>query len=208
MLGFSWQDLDDKDNGSAVPSWFDDRVPGQLMAQAGNVLKPSSVGLIRRGPLDLLLSWIQAPDVQGLAAVGGALPWFFAAVAQKQGRSGQRADLARTCVDILDGHDLAEDGVPVWTWRDDTLVVACRLNPKNETTEIAALLDDGPEAVGQDHRSAWQAWLRLANLLALRPARAVVTTRSRVASIDQAQPVGAPTSTADGALPMPWQALV
>ena len=207
VLGFSWPDLDDKDNGPAVPSWFDDRVPGQLMAQAGNALKPSSVDLIRRGPLDLLLSWIQAPDVQGLAAVGGALPWFFAAVAQKQGRSGQRADLARTCVDILDGHDLAEDGVPVWTWRDDTLVVACRLNPKNETTEITVLLDDGADAVGQDHRSAWQAWLRLANLLALRPAGAQVTTRSRVASIGQAQPVGAPESTPDGVLPPPWQAL-
>ena len=74
----------------------------------------------RTGALDLLLSWIQTPDVTGLAAVGRALPWFFAAVAQKQGQSGQRADLARTCVDILDGHELAADGVPVWTWRDDT----------------------------------------------------------------------------------------
>lgn len=206
VLGFAWPDLGDADSEQSAPTWFDDRVPGQLMAQPGNALKPSSVDAIRRGPLDLLISWIQAPDPDGLAAIGRVLPWFFAPVAQTQGHSGQRADLGRTCVDILDGHELAGEGVPVWVWREDTLVVACRLNTKNDATEITVLLDDDADAIGPEHRSAWQAYLRLTNLLALRGTGVQVTTRSLLASTG-ADSAGVPEPGSDGTLPPLWQTL-
>ncbi|MEK8226464.1 hypothetical protein NKG05_10890 [Oerskovia sp. M15] len=66
-----------------------------------------------------------------------------------------------------------------WFWRYDTLVLAVRLLDESSlTTEVALVLDDAVGTLGEQHREAWREWLRLANLLNLRVAPTVVTTRS------------------------------
>lgn len=207
VIGLSWQDLDGTAQGD--PEWFDERAVPELMAQAGVTFRPGLVDLLRRGPVDQLVSWIQNPDPGGLAAVGRALPFLLAPRAQTQGLSGQRVDLAVSAVDVLLGNDYAGSGVPVWAWRKDTLVAMNRLNPKNSSTEIALVLDDSPDAVGAASKAAWQTWLRLSNLLALRETGVEITTRSRLnaAAPVTSLPAAVEPPAVEGNLSAAWQSL-
>ncbi|GAB2776637.1 DEAD/DEAH box helicase [Nocardioides salsibiostraticola] len=202
VLGFAWADLD---TDPTPPDWFLEKSVPEVMKGAGISLKPALVALVRSGPLDQLLSWIQNPDPEGLADLGRALPFLFAPKAQTQGLSGQRSDLAKAAADILEGHPPAGSGVPVWAWREGGLVVMSRLNPKNKTTEIAVLLDDRDDSLGPDSRNAWRSWLRVSNLLALRKTGTTVTTLSRAGGARAPQAEAA--SEAPAGLRGSWVAL-
>ncbi|KQY51702.1 DEAD/DEAH box helicase [Nocardioides sp. Root140] len=178
VLGLSWLDLETE--GAADPPWFAAAAAPDVMQNAGIPLKSSHIDLIRHRGIDLLTSWIQAPDAEGLANVGRVLPFFLAVTAQVQGTTGQRTNLAPAAVDVLDGHGFDGGGAPAWAWRSGSVVVVSRLDTKTKATEVALVLDDNE--VGSDHRGAWQEWLRLSNLLGSRVTGTTITARSLVAS--------------------------
>ena len=181
VLSLSWADLEDDTD---PPAWFAPDAVGHIISGSGLKLGPNHFDLVKGDAMSLLMTWIQAPDPGALRAIGDALPFVLAPRAQERGSTGQRSDLATLAGELLDGDSLQQGNgdAPVWAWRDDTLVVLSRMNPKNQATEIAVVLDDRDAAVGLPHRPAWQAWLRLSNLVGLRSVGTTVTARSAVAT--------------------------
>ena len=132
--------------------WFNRAAVGPVMSAAGLDLKPAHFDLLEGTAMDLLMGWVQSPDPAGMRAIGDAVPYVLAASAQLKGSTGQRSDLLSIAGELLDGSSLAQGqgDAPAWAWRDDTLVVLSRMNPKNKSTEVVVALDDRPAAVGPD----------------------------------------------------------
>src|SRR5690606_2929589 len=126
VLSLSWRDLEE--DAPHAPAWFRRDAIGPIMASAGLDLKPALFDLLSGDGLDLLMKWIQDPDPAGMRAIGDALPFVLAPHAQERGGTGQRSDLLTIAGQLLDAEPLGPGEVPVWAWRDDTLVVACRWN--------------------------------------------------------------------------------
>ncbi len=72
VLSLTWSDLEGSDRDP--PAWFDADAAQQVMAQPGMGLRPAHLRLLSGGPLELLMSWITAPDPDGLRAIARALP--------------------------------------------------------------------------------------------------------------------------------------
>ena len=78
---------------------------------------------------------------------------------------------------VLDGGDL-QSGVRFGgVWRAGTIALGIR-QFVGESFEIAAVLDDAPDALGHAQQVAWREWLRVSNLLNFREAPTFVVTRS------------------------------
>src|SRR5690606_12885042 len=91
VLSLSWADLEEGTPG--VPEWFHRDAIGPIMTGAGLSLKPALFDLMTSSVMDLLMSWIQAPDPSGMRAIGEAMPFVLAPRAQKRGGTGQRSEL-------------------------------------------------------------------------------------------------------------------
>ncbi|GAA3533266.1 helicase [Aeromicrobium flavum] len=176
VFGMSWADLEE--STPSGPNWFDRDAIGPIMGGAGINLKPALFDLLSGSVMDLLMGWIQTPDPEGMRAIGDAMPFVIAARAQEKGGTGQRSDLMAIAGGLLDGQALGQGDVPVWAWRDDTLVVLSRWNPKSSATEITVTLDDRDQVIGHQHKAAWQEWLRFSNLVGLRTVGTKVTVAS------------------------------
>ncbi|HEV7772337.1 MAG TPA: DEAD/DEAH box helicase [Conexibacter sp.] len=187
VLAFSWADLDGAE--PAEPPWLDDHAARIVMGQPGIQLRPSHVDLMRGGPLDLLVAWIQSPDPEGLKAVGRALPFLLAVRAQQQGALRDGYGLATAALDLLDGGKLPHGDRSAWAWGAGAVVLLARSIPSTVETEVALVLDDAPSAVELGIKEPWQTWLRLSNLLGLRPAGTRITVRSLLAGSPAPSPV-------------------
>lgn len=203
VLGLTWQDLVDAEaNTAAPPPWFSESIWTRVMAATGGVLKPALLDLVKGGPIDYLVKWISQPDPESLEALAEALPLLFAEAgfAGKAEASGSLVDLAR---ELHDGGPLPVDGDRrIWGWQLDTLTVLARnVADQWNSTEMAVLLDDRDNRLGQNHKAEWREWIRLANLLNLRLQPAEVTAYSLAAA--------APSkATPDGVeLAEPWASL-
>lgn len=206
VLSLSWGDL--VQDGRTLPAWFDPKAAGHIMAGSGLHLKPAHFELLSGGPLDLLMAWIQTPDPAGMKAIGEALPFVLAPRAQVRGATGQRSDLLAIAGDLLDGSSWGQGQgeAPIWAWRDDTMVVLSRLDPKNQGTEVVVVVDDRPEAIGTEHKAAWQEWLRFSNLVGLRSVVTTVTVRSALAGA--ATPTAVPAQAPAPQVDLGWQPVI
>jgi hypothetical protein len=116
--------------------------------------------------------------------------------------------LVRLVKEIHSGAELATAGEKTaWSWQHDTLTVLAR-NTHGRATEIAALIDDRFEHLGQQHKLAWQDWLRLSNLLNLRLQDAHLVTWKQVDSDTAPVHVDAVTPDVQVELGGPWADLV
>jgi len=184
-----------------------------LMQQAPG-FGPDHVELIRKGPIDFLLGWIQKPDLAGHAALGDQLPWLFS-------RGGTvlsldpAEDLAQAAAEQLTEPEAsvapARAVHNAWWWRAGDVGVLTRASATGgrPTLETVVVVDDRTERVVVDgHREAWEEWLRLANILGVRtqPTQIVALSELRAGAVT-APPEAVPGAHAV-ALPPVWQALV
>ena len=186
VLAFSWGDLDGAEH--ADPPWFDESAAPIVMAAPGMNLKPAHIDLMRGGPMDLLVSWIQSPDPDGLRDLGRALPLLLAFRAQRHGAVAADAGLDATALGLLDGQGFALSGTSAWAWHLGALVAIARRIPGTPDTGVALVLDDADAAVETGISEAWRTWLHLSNLLGLRSAATQVTVRSLVAGASASAP--------------------
>src|SRR5690348_7516222 len=74
VLGITAQDVACAESGSfEAPQWLREGVIAALMSSTVT-FRPQNVEVIRRGPIDFLLSWIQSPDVDGYRVLANRLP--------------------------------------------------------------------------------------------------------------------------------------
>lgn len=202
VLSLVWPDLD-ADDGASLAPWLDGAVAAQLLAAGQFGLKPGHLDLVRRGPLDLLVSWIQKPDPDGLRALGRAVPFLLAAKATRGGLD-DGADLSAAAAALLDGTALPNHGSSAaWAWRDGPVALTARLpaNQDPNAVAVSVVLDDRDDAVADTDgmKAAWRTWLHLGNLLALRSSPAAITVRS----LAVASGAGAKTVAATNVAPVP-----
>ena len=206
VLSFVWADLEDGDHSD--PPWFDATAASTIMSTPGMNLKPAHLEFMRRGPMDLLVAWIQSPDPEGLRDVGRALPFFLAARAQQKGAIGDSTGLGTVAVDVLDGGTLPIDGSPAWTWGVGAVMAVARLIPGTQEAEIAVVLDDSLSAVATGIKQSWRTWLHLSNLLGLRLTGTNLTVRSLVTGAPADEPAPGPTADDLGPLEQAWHEIL
>ena len=121
-------------------------------------------------------SWVAAPDPAGLRALAEHLPLLLIG-AGAAGKIDPSEPLrrARSLLHMRDRRCRATGRRPPWSWRHDTLTVVAR-RTAGTASEVAVLLDDRGDHLGQAHKPAWNEWLRLANLLNLRLQESTVLT--------------------------------
>lgn len=204
VLSLSWADLED--GTLRTPAWFDRNAIGPIMTNAGLKLKPALFDLLSGSVMDLLMSWIQTPDPVGMRAIGDVMPFVLAPRAQERGATGQRSDLLALAGTLLDGETLGQGDAPAWAWREDTLVVLSRWNPKNNATEIVVTLDDRAQGIGPQHKGAWQEWLRFSNLVGLRTVGTAVTVASLLGTTTAS--TTAPATAPAGGTDVIWGPLI
>jgi hypothetical protein len=93
---------------------------------------------------------------------------------------------------LLDGQTPAGTQT-AWSWTDSGMVLLARPVGTSGDTEVALVLDDAPEAVSAGIKDPWRGWLRLSNLLGLRPTGTEITVRSLIAGAPAPAPAGAAT---------------
>lgn len=180
VVSVSWQDLvDAEEQAVKAPAWFAEGRWSKALQMSNGALRPAMRDLVTGGPLDLLTSWVASPDPAGLSALAEHLPLLLVG-AGDNGRLDLATPLPRAALALHDGQPLPTAGEKVaWAWKQDTLTVLAR-NTHGRATEIAVLLDDRDEHLGEHHKQAWTDWLRLSNLLNLRLQEAHVLARSQV----------------------------
>ena len=214
VLALSWADLDEAAADDGHPWLVEDAIPHLLQMDLG--LTRRHVELLRGGPLDLLVAWVQAPDPDGLRAIGRAVPFIAAAASSHRGAlpDGEPPAVvaARMLADADGSRMLDGDGTHAWAWRMDGLVLLARVPQGAREPEVALVLDDDADALGDGRRAAWETWLRLANLLGARsrvggPATQITVRSSAAEAAELAPSVDGGASDGE-ALDPAWAALL
>ncbi|CAM3786081.1 DEAD/DEAH box helicase [Smaragdicoccus niigatensis] len=198
VMSFSWDDV----NEARSPSWFSAAVVPHVLAAAGDQLSARAVDLIARGPMEQLLAWIQSPSAEEKRGLAHWLPFFLVPQAS-QVQTGVGFDLAEVAIAALD--EALSPGQDAIVWRRERLAVALRPVADGSTLAAAVVLDD--EEAGLDGKESWQEWLWLSNLLNLRVAETVITTRKHMALGGPAVETGAQPDVDASGLPEGWQEL-
>jgi hypothetical protein len=206
VVALTWADLEEV--APSVPTWFDEGAANLVLGDPTYQLRPGHLEILRGGPLDLILTWIQSPDPDGLSNLGRALPLFLTAHAQTRGEVGTDRSLSATAVDLLDGASLDDTVKTAWAWTEGPLIALSRLLSPKETA-IALVLDDTPDAVAEGIKASWRTWLHLSNLLGLRPSHAEITVRTLVGAgaAPTVEEAADASGAADGLSPA-WQAVI
>ncbi|MFI8523096.1 DEAD/DEAH box helicase [Promicromonospora sukumoe] len=201
VLSFVWEDLarhgdNAAPSGTAVP-WLAAEAPGLVLAAAKDQLSPAMVGLVSAPPLDLLLAWIQDPDVERRTQLARWLALLMAP-SMSGGMTAADKSMAEIALDALDGGGLPSGPVFGGVGSHGSLGLGVR-DIGMGTYEVAVVLDDATDAVGHDHKTAWREWLRLSNLLNFRnEIPTTITTRSlilRAADTSAGSPEGSSAVT-------------
>ena len=176
VVALTWQDLvAAEERMTSAPPWFSDRRWSQAVEASNGALRPGLRDLVTGGPVDLLVGWVSSPDPDGMRALAEHLPMLLIK-AGPVGKMGLTEPLVARTLALHGGEGLASSGEKMaWSWQHDTLTVLAR-NTHGRATEIAALIDDRDDTLGQQHKLAWHDWLRLSNLLSLRLQEAHLTT--------------------------------
>ncbi|AEG43909.1 DEAD/DEAH box helicase [Isoptericola variabilis] len=189
VLAFQWEDLDPK-SPARPPHWLHPDASRDVLAQAKDRISPSALRLVSEPALELLMTWVQKPDVDARKQLAHWLPALFLRAVTPTMLSAD-VTLSDAALAAVDGDHPPAGARFGGTWKDDSLGVALR-QFVGDAIEIAVVLDDAPDALGHDHRDAWREWLRLSNLLNFREAPTAVATRSLVAA-----PTSAPAPAPD-----------
>lgn len=189
VLAFTWQDLDGAQPQTVQVPWLDPRAPGAVLNEAKDSLSPATLGLVDRPPLDLLVDWVQRPDVTRRAQLARWMP-LLVVPSLVGGVISADVGIDQIALDVLDGAALPPGTKFGGVWRHGTLAVGVRAFV-GEAFEIAVVLDDDPASLGQDHKESWREWLRLGNLLNFRhdvPLRVVTRSMLSAPGAAEAQP--------------------
>lgn len=180
VVGVVWSDLVAAQEGNvSPPPWYSERRWTQVMQSAGGGLNPGLRDLVVGGPIDYIVRWISQPDPAAFRALAEALPLLLAG----SGPVGKSQGALMGATTALHGDKAigTHGDRPAWGWVHDTLTVFARaLGSQSAASEVAALLDDRDDRLGEAHKPAWQEWLRISNLLNLRqqPARIVAYSQA------------------------------
>ncbi len=191
VVSLSWEDLED----DVEPAWFSDAAWQQLTRRPGSGLRPEHRDVILNGPMGLLMHWIQRRDVDGLRAIGEALPWLFYVAAAdtsgagRSGKTGRRSSLDHVALGVAQGHEPGSGDVPWWSWKQSALDVVCRAVPSSaaRAVELVLLCHDAEDVLVQG-RPGWAEWLRLSNLAGLRYSHTSVVARSEIDGVETPPP--------------------
>lgn len=206
VVALTWGDLED--TSPVPPPWYDEGSASHVLGHPDFQLKPSHLELLRGGPLDLIVTWIQSPDPDGLRNLGRALPLFLVTQAMTRCEVSGGQPLSVSALALLDGAGLGGASATAWAWRDGPLIALSRLLSPTETA-IAVVLDDAPDVVADGITDPWRSWLRLSNIIGLRPSHTEITVRTLVGSDQLSSPDGeteAPTATDE--LSSGWKAVI
>ena len=196
VLAFTWRDLErDADGGEEVPSWLRPDVPDIVQRTSATALTPGQTDLLRRGPVDLLVRWIQRPDPGDLRQIGTTLPLLIRDAIRTTIPEEQTVAAAAAVASSGKSFDAAAG--TAWVWRAGALALAARIGNGPADTEVALVLDDTAPSLAGGDRAPWEQWLWLANLLGGRALSGElateITVRSAVEREDAvAMPVGTP----------------
>ena len=187
VLGISSKDLDVPEHDGA-PSWWSDAVVKQVIAQPQLQASPAAYARLRRGPVDLVMEWIDDPSTRDRSTVADALPAFFMRSSSPVSVS---EDVTPTGVAaaVLRGDPPPEGGRRVAVWRSGALALV--MEPRAGGIEVALVLDDRDEVLDDAHADAWREWLRLSNHLALRSWPTTITTLTSIAGAVSTTPAPA-----------------
>ncbi|RPF20984.1 DEAD/DEAH box helicase [Myceligenerans xiligouense] len=181
VLAFTWDDLATGSaggHGDKVP-WVKPGAGSAALAAAKDELAPKMVEIVTEPPLNLLLDWIQEPELDRRRKLAKWLA-ILMAPSLRGGMVSSDVPMERIALSGLDGEKMPDGFVFGGTWQHDTLATGVR-DVGMGVYEVVVVLDDGADVLGQDHRSAWREWLRLSNLLNFRSEYpTVITTRSRI----------------------------
>ena len=199
VLAVSWRDLEERDAQTLTPpGWLDPTMVPALIHASGGALSATVETVLTEGPLGFLARWIQAPDVAAVQAVADWLPLLL------RGRSTSVTLAPDAPLDAVDPAPPADgDGTTGWMWSLDTLSVRARVAGHGYTeVDLALVLDDRDDQLGEHHADAWRTWLRLSNLVNRRTRSVVVGTTSSSGRV----PVVAPELVAPSErVPAGWE---
>ena len=155
VLGVTWEDLE---NEVRAPTWFSEPVAQVIKANTAAGLDGATVALASAGPVDQVVAWIDRPDPDQWRRLADWLPMFLVGQSPQAGVPDE-ADLGAVALSLVDGDSLGTDGLKAWSWRIGSVAVVAR--SKSETNvEVAVVLDDRDEVLGQEYRNQWREWLR------------------------------------------------
>ncbi|AMY18052.1 MULTISPECIES: DEAD/DEAH box helicase [Nocardiaceae] len=186
-----------------------------VLGFAGDGLAKSSLDLVFGTALDLLVAWVQAPTAVPRQSLAHFLPVLALPVLAASGARTGGARVELLALAALDGATTHVENSDTVVWRSSTVAVAVRVPSSGfHDCEIAVVLDDADEALGDNAADAWREWLLWSNLLQLRQRPAVLTTRRHLESASMSvaapTPPAAPsTGVGDGAVSLPadWQSV-
>ncbi|MDO8147512.1 DEAD/DEAH box helicase [Isoptericola sp. b515] len=195
VLAFTWDDLDGAGDAVEVP-WLHPQATAAVLSEAKDQLSPAMLGLVTRPALELLLDWVQRPDVEGRRRLARWMP-MLAAPSLTGGVISTDVGIDQVALDVLDGSPLPPGTKFGGVWRQGSLAIGVR-DFALGAYEIGVVLDDADDALGPDHRDSWREWLRLSNLLNFRDDLPLsVVTRSGLEGTEA--PVGAAGEAASAA---------
>ena len=168
VISVTWADLDPEQRRGVAPPWFNTDHVGLVMAELKDQLSPALVRLISAPTMELLLSWIQDPNLSARERLARYIPLFAvsstrpipAAATLPQAVANALCDLGSS-----DGTALVESHQQGWI--GGAMGLGVKMAGLDDI-EVAVVLDDRPETVGSANRLAWEQWLRLGNLLNFR----------------------------------------
>ena len=176
VLGLSWADLEAAEaKQPPVQPWFDHNGAAFIKGEPSAQWNQHQVEVLAGGVIDFLIDWILSPDPAAVTRVANWVPWVTAGKA-KRVDAPKRASIIDIALAGLRG-EFAADESDISVWVHDTVALACRhLGGGPDNLEVALVLDDRGHALGPDHKEAWNAWLSLSNVLALRTRPTVIST--------------------------------
>ena len=195
VLGITSRDVSLAESGTAQdPAWFSEAVIGQLISLPQFMAEPMAYDRVRRGPIDWLIDWVTAPSRVNVSQVARGVPVMMRVGAESVAVPEELSlgEIGRAA--ILGLSDGSNGERSVWVRRFGALAVV--VEPRDQTVDVALVLDDRSASLDDGHADAWREWLRISNALALRDWPTEITTTSLVS----VAPVNATQADASAAL--------
>src|SRR5690606_35322937 len=149
VLAFTWDDLQPAGEGSVVDvPWLRPEAPGAVLAAAKDQLAPAMVGLVSAPPLDLLVAWIQSPELERRTQLARWLALLIAPALSEGSMVSLEIPMGQFALRGLDNGFQAGTGTVFGgVGRHDTLGFGVR-DIGMGVYEVGIVLDDSPEALG------------------------------------------------------------
>jgi hypothetical protein len=181
VIGLSDSDLAPRRD--MIPIWINEPMISVTTNMSDGALTPTVTSLLRSGPLELIMWWLQSPDPEAMAALADWLPMMMVGKTDHIGISSGIPILDEAS-GLLDGKQLVGAPTSAWAWADDTVVFMARKAGNTAAdTEVALVLADDDARLGQAHAESWRTWLRVSNYLNLRTRPTVIGVTSETGSV-------------------------